>query len=557
MKTLQYLKYSVTAILLTSGLFSCDDALPRIEELPNPDVNFTYSVTDASYQLDYYVGATVQFVSTSAASGTCTWDFGDGSSATGTSVTHKYNTAGTYQVKLTVEGSGFKQAPVMISDIRPILSIQPIPGGICEVVTTAIGFNIELPNPEGLQEEYTWSFPEGTMNEAGTPLSTFAGKNPGKIRFSNVGSQRVRLQVKLGGRTLEEGALNVQVAYNQAVPTLYYAVKTGNLMALKLASSAPAGMTIFPFDLGVKSGQKPLNILFNDTSLYVLDAGRQFTYVNDVDGNMADGRISVVSRSGSKVETMLTNTAGAFTDPFYGYIEGNRLFFADRNTGICQIGLNERNRSLTRADFPYYVQNATLGYYGQGLSFGAMNAGFGKINNVWYWCKTFNGNGIFRFTDSDILKDPITGNGVLPASGVVLEGMSPKSFVWDAKNQVIYFSVYDTGYEGVYRCSIAQLEAIKSRNDLAPYKLKLANGKTVTPVTEAGKGEGSPGEFIGICQMALDETDGSVYFGLRSADATVKSGLMRYNPAKGFIEHVIEGIEVYGVAVNKAKSKLF
>lgn len=554
---LQYIRYFTVVFLIASGFISCDDTLPRIEELPSADVDFTYSVSDNTYQLDYYVGASVKFESTSAASGSCTWDFGDGTTATGTTVTHKFASAGTYQVKLTVEGSGFKQAPVMISDIRPILSLQPIAGGICEVLTTAIGFEIELPNPEGLTEEYIWYFPAGTKDEAGNPLDNFAGKNPGKIRFSNVGSQRVRLQVKLGGRTLEEGALNVQVAYNQDVPTLYYAVKNGNIMALKLASAAPAGMKIYPFDLGVKSGQKPLNILFNDTSLYVLDAGRQFTYVNDVDGNMADGRIFVVSRSGSKVETMLTNTAGAFTDPFYGYIEGSRLFFADRNTGICQIGLGERNRSLTRADFPYYVQNATLGYYGQGLSYGAMNAGFGKINNVWYWCKTFNGNGIFRFTDNDILKEPITGNGILPASGVVLEGMSPKSFVWDAKNQVIYFSVYDTGYEGVYRCTIAQLEAIKSRNDMLPYRLKLSNGKSVTPVTEAGKGEGSAGEYIGICQLTLDEADGSVYFGLRSADASVKSGLMRYNPATGFIEHVIEGIEVYGVAVNKTKSKLF
>jgi hypothetical protein len=328
-------------------------------------------------------------------------------------------------------------------------------------------------------------------------------------------------------------------------------------MALKLASNAPVGMKIYPFDLGVKSGQKPLNILFNDTSLYILDAGRQFTYVNDADGNQGDGRISVISKSGSKVETMLTNTGQAFDDPFYGYIEGSRLFFADRNTGICTINLTERNRSMTRSDFPYYVQNATLGYYGQGLSYGAMNAGFGKINNIWYWCKTFNGNGIFRFTDADILKDPIAGNGIVPASGVVLEGMSPKSFVWDAKNQVIYFTIYDTGYEGIYRCSITQLEAVKNRDQLSPYKLKLANGKTVTPITEAGKGEGSSGEFIGICQLALDENDGCVYFGLRSADATVKSGLMRYNPAKAILEYVIEDVEVYGVAVNKTKSKLF
>lgn len=535
----------------------CTDELPEIETLPNPDVAFNYNVSDDVYQLDYYVGATIQFVSTSAVAGECTWDFGDGTTATGNSVTHKYPVAGTYNVKLTVAGSGSRTQPILISDIKPILKLQLIDGGLCEVLTTPVGFDVVLPNPEGLTEEYIWTFPEGAMDESGTPKESFVGKEPGRIKFSNVGSQRVRLQVKLGGRLLEEGVLNVPVAYNSLVPTLYYAVKSGNIMALKLVNNAPVGMKINPFDLGVKSGQRPLNILFNDTSLYVLDAGRQFTFVNDVDGNQGDGRIFVMSKTGSKVETMLTNTGAAFSDPFYGYIEGPRLFFADRNTGICTINLTERNRSLTRADFPYYVENARLGYYGQGLSFGAMNAGFGKINNVWYWCKTFNGNGIFRFTDADILKDPITGNGVKPAAGVVLEGMSAKSFVWDAANQVIYFTVYDTGYEGLYRCTLAQLNAIKSRPDLNPYKLKLANGKTVTPVTEPGKGEGSTGEFIGICQLALDENDGSVYFGLRSADTSVKSGLMRYNPATGFIEHVIEGVEVFGVAVNKTKSKLF
>ena len=328
-------------------------------------------------------------------------------------------------------------------------------------------------------------------------------------------------------------------------------------MALKLANNVPAGMKINPYDMGVKSGQHPLNILFNDTSLYVIDAGRQFTYINDVDGNQGDGRIFVMSKSGAKVETMLTNTAAAFNDPFYGFIDAGQLYFGDRNTGISKIALNERNRSLSPADFPYFVQNSSLSYYGQGLSYGAMNAGFGKINGVWHWCKTYNGNGIFRFLESDIFTSTIPVGTPIPSSGVALEGMNPKSFVWDAKNQVIYFTIYDTGYEGLYRCSLAQLAAIKRQTDLAPYKLKLSNGKTVTPITEAGKGEGSTGEFIGICQLALDENDGSVYFGLRSADATVKSGLMRYNPASGFIEHVIEGVEVYGVAVNKTKTKLF
>jgi len=133
---------------------------------------------------------------------------------------------------------------------------------LCEVLTTYVTFNVELPNPEGLSEEYTWTFPSGALDENGAPKESFVGKDPGKIKFSNVGSQQVKLQVKLGGRLLEEGILNVPVAYNSAVPTLYFAVKSGNIMALKLTNNAPATMKINPFDMGVKSGQHPLNILF-------------------------------------------------------------------------------------------------------------------------------------------------------------------------------------------------------------------------------------------------------------------------------------------------------
>ena len=556
MNTSKRLKiYGLLSLLFVAA--SCVDHIPLIEELPSTDVAFNYSVSDDSYQLDYYVGANIKFKSFSAAEGECDWDFGDGNKAVGDSAVHKYTNAGTYVVRLTVSGAGYIEHKILISDIKPILKLNLVEGGLCEVLTSSVSFNVELPNPEGLDEEYNWTFPVGALDQNNVLKESFSGKDPGKIKFSHVGSQQVRLQVKLGGRVLEDGVINVPVAYNQAVPTLYYAVKSGNIMALKLANNVPAGMKINPYDMGVKSGQHPLNILFNDTSLYVIDAGRQFTYINDVDGNQGDGRIFVMSKSGAKVETMLTNTAAAFNDPFYGFIDAGQLYFGDRNTGISKIALNERNRSLSPADFPYFVQNSSLSYYGQGLSYGAMNAGFGKINGVWHWCKTYNGNGIFRFLESDIFTSTIPVGTPIPSSGVALEGMNPKSFVWDAKNQVIYFTIYDTGYEGLYRCSLAQLAAIKRQADLAPYKLKLSNGKTVTPITEAGKGEGSTGEFIGICQLALDENDGSVYFGLRSADATVKSGLMRYNPASGFIEHVIEGVEVYGVAVNKTKTKLF
>jgi hypothetical protein len=267
-----------------------------------------------------------------------------------------------------------------------------------------------------------------------------------------------------------------------------------------------------------------------------------------------------MAKDGSKVETMLTNVGGAhFDDPYYGFIDGTNLYCAIRNTGKYRIGLTERNRTYSLGEFPWYVQNATLGYYGNGWSYGSISACFIRINGTWHWCKTYNGTGMFRFNESDILPQAITGGQPAPTAGVALSGMNPKSLVWDSKNQVIYFTVYDTGYEGLYRCTLDQLTAIGgSKANLAPYKLTTANGKSVTPITESGKDEGSSGEFIGICQLTIDEATGDVYFGLRSANPTeIKSGLMRYNAASKRIEHVIEGIEVYGVTVNNNKSKLF
>ena len=363
--------------------------------------------------------------------------------------------------------------------------------------------------------------------------------------------------VTLGGRMLEEGKLNVQVAYNEAVPTIYYAVKSGNIMAYKLISNLPENISNEPFDMGVKSGQHPLNLLYNDSSLYILDCGLQFTYINDEDGNMGDGKITVMSYDGSKVETMLSNSSAAFDDPFYGYIEGDKLYFANRNTGFSTISLKERNQSFNRDEYPYYVQNDHLGYYNNGLSYGAMNACFTKINGVWYWCKTYNGLGIFRFTDSDILKEARTDKDPVPSAGIALPGLCPKAIVYDSKHGLFYFTLFDTGAGGIYRCTLAQLETIKSRSDAAQYMIKTADNKALEPITEAGMGEGSSGEFIGICQLALDEATGDVYFGYRSSDNSIPSGLYKVSADKNYVEPVITGVQIYGVSINNKPSKLF
>lgn len=554
------------AVALLAG---CRDHEPQAEDLPTEAVSFVYSIP-GDYALDYYVDSEIEFVNTSSTQGTAMWSFGDGESAEGDTVRHAYATTSTYTVVLSIKAADgtilTKKQPLFISDITPLLTMNPIEGGVCEVLSSQVTFSLELPNPKERQEDYAWIFPEGTTWADGSAITdTVRVRIPEPVIFSNVGSQTVRLQTKLDGRALEEVSLKVPVGYNQDVPTLYYAVRGGNIMALKLASDAPEGMKIMPFDLGVSSGQHPFNILFADSSLYVLDAGKQFYYVDDADGVLGDGKISVISKDGTKVETLLSNVGqAAFDDPFYGYIEDGVLYFSNRNTGIVAVNTKDRNRMYSKSEFPYFVEHATLEYYKNGWDYGCIGGMLGKVEGTWYWCKFYNGNGIFRFTDGDILKSA-TAQGVnAPAAGIALKSMKPKSFAYNSKTKEFFFTVFDVATNGFYRCpTIADLDAISKQADLAPYKVMHASGKGLEVNVSGSPAlyEGTVSEVVGVTQLVVDETTGCVYFGYRNpgnGDVTnAPSGLMRYNPATGKVETVIEGVEIYGVTINPNPSKLF
>lgn len=207
---------------------------------------------------------------------------------------------------------------------------------------------------------------------------------------------------------------------------------------MKLIRDVPENIKVYPFDLGVKSGQHPFNILFSDSLLYVLDAGKQIGYIDDVDENLGDGKISVISRDGSTVETMMTNNQGtAFNDPHFGYINESQqmLYYSDRNTGIRRLALTERNlqMDITNDKYAYFVQNTSLGYYDKGFGWGAMNTSFTRLNDgTWWWPKTYNNLGIFRFKDSDI------GGSDIPASGITAGGLFIKSLAIDEQRQMVF-----------------------------------------------------------------------------------------------------------------------
>ena len=418
--------------------------------------------------------------------------------------------------------------------------------------------------------EVNWTFPADTKNVDDEDYATFQGQGiddlPAPVKFSHVGSQQVALNVVLGGEELETATMNVQVGYNEAVPTLYYAVQGGRIMAHKLiGGKQPADMNISSYDLGVSSGQHPFNILFKDSSLYVLDAGKQFYYVNDVDGVLGDGKISVVSKDGKKVETMISNAGqAAFDDPFYGYIDGDYLYYANRNTGIMKVKLTDRDKVYNINEYPYFVRHNHLQYYGNGLAYGAVSRNFAKINGVWHWSTCHTSTNTFCFMDDDILKDPVTTGDktLLPEEGIICPSIKVGSFYYSTKHDKVVFCAMEMTANVVSVCTYAEWKAMQSGGDVTKKAIKF-DGKNFESNLDNNLPavEGTGVESVGITQMAYDDVNECVYFAYRNNGTSTSNrpdtGIYCYNLNSGEVTCLIKGVSAYGVAVNNTPSKLF
>lgn len=577
MKT-NFLKTLLIALLPICAV-SCIDNVPEEEVLPRDAVSFDYYIdqkTEPKYYLDYYVDSYITFVNTSpeTTNGTPHWDFGENSvlvdpSEQGQDTIRCYYTkAGTYKVKLTV-GDYSKEQVVMIAPIKPIVTIK-IADPVCEVRSSLVTFEVELPNPQNKPAVFNWTFPADTKNVDDEDYATFQGQGiddlPAPVKFSHVGSQQVALNVVLGGEELETATMNVQVGYNEAVPTLYYAVQGGRIMAHKLTGGKqPADMNISSYDLGVSSGQHPFNILFKDSSLYVLDAGKQFYYVNDVDGVLGDGKISVVSKDGKKVETMISNAGqAAFDDPFYGYIDGDYLYYANRNTGIMKVKLTDRDKVYNINEYPYFVRHNHLQYYGNGLAYGAVSRNFAKINGVWHWSTCHTSTNTFCFMDDDILKDPVTTGDktLLPEEGIICPSIKVGSFYYSTKHDKVVFCAMEMTANVVSVCTYAEWKAMQSGGDVTKKAIKF-DGKNFESNLDNNLPavEGTGVESVGITQIAYDDVNECVYFAYRNNGTSTSNrpdtGIYCYNLNSGEVTCLIKGVSAYGVAVNNTPSKLF
>lgn len=595
--------------LFAFAMSACVDQDPEIQNFPDPDVDFTYEVAGDQYTLDYYVVSPIQFKNTSAKTGTVTWNFGCDENLIEIQDNNpmapvvKYKQAGRYDVTLTIDGVGSRTYPILIYDIVPIPSISKVevgaePSELVLLNDASVSFALRLPNPENKVVKYTWTFPEGAKDASGalitqpmtftTDPETGAVECPQNVTFSNLGSQQVTVDAvfDLGSedeRALDQSYINVQVASPIEAPTLYYAQVGGNIKAVKLLSdeqlASMGNPKVFPYDMGVSAGENPFNILYGSTVetneetgetgtghwIYILDAGKQYYYINDEGGVLGDGKITAMRADGTGVNTVISNVGGAaFNDPFQGAIYDGYIYYNDRNQGFSKVAMTERgltqgivNSGGTILRDSYVAKNDLIPYYNRGIAYGAISTGLYRDKaGIWWWGKNYSGNGIYRFKDSDIYTTAAAAAAAAKPYPTVLESIKFTSYILDEDRGKLYIWGIAGSGKGAGFVEYALPAADATVGVAAATGYVNMEAKPVNTTAD---------EQVFVKQLVVDSRDGRVYFGFRaeegdawSAAGNGHTGLVYYDPETQKCQNYGEtSDEILGVTINPTATKLF
>lgn len=126
----------------------------------NPVPTFEADITEGCSPL------TVTFTNTTGAnSNDCSWDFGDGQTATGCgSVTHTFNNEGAYSVTLTVQNNIGCEGTTTKDDYITVIEGPTAYFSADPTITTIPNTEVEFTNESTGATDYSWNFGDGSNN---------------------------------------------------------------------------------------------------------------------------------------------------------------------------------------------------------------------------------------------------------------------------------------------------------------------------------------------------------------------------------------------------------
>ena len=175
------------------------------------------------------------------------WNFGDGTSGSGATPSHAYNTAGTYTAILTVTdnngATATDQATVTVSATAPPSNQSPTAnagGPYSGEVNQSISFNGRgSSDPDGSIQSYAWNFGDGTTGSGATPTHS----------YSTAGSYTVTLTVTDNGGATATAQATVTVSSSAPPPpssiTLTLSVNSAKRVKLEWAGASGAKVDVY------------------------------------------------------------------------------------------------------------------------------------------------------------------------------------------------------------------------------------------------------------------------------------------------------------------------
>jgi PKD repeat protein len=135
-----------------------------------PTASFTSSGTSADTPVSFNGTGSSDLDGTIAS---YSWNFGDGTTATGATPTHVYGKGGTYTVTLTVTDDGGKTGAaatnhVTVTDEPPTASFKSTPSG--PGTGQPVSFNASASkDPDGSIVSHAWNFGDGATSSSASP----------------------------------------------------------------------------------------------------------------------------------------------------------------------------------------------------------------------------------------------------------------------------------------------------------------------------------------------------------------------------------------------------
>ena len=165
--------YTVTLVATSdNGLSSTASRTITISaSLPPSAANFTFSPSAPAVNQDVFFNASTSGIS----NGTYTWDFGDGGTAAGVSVSHRFTRAGTYTVTMRVSNavgqSGSISKPVTASNTSPTVVASFVFSPSNPSINQTVFFNASASTPASAT--FKWDFGDGTTATGVSPTHDY------------------------------------------------------------------------------------------------------------------------------------------------------------------------------------------------------------------------------------------------------------------------------------------------------------------------------------------------------------------------------------------------